>query len=222
MIDDYAVDVLFVQESYPHDVHLPPLLYPDSRSRSIWNKAGSNQWGSGVFSRAGVLKQVEVPSFNGLVVGAKLTETPWQADTESMFVFSVHAPNGTGGYSGQVNLILDEIAKIIDGKEVIIAGDFNLSVSHWAESVRQSSHQDLAIQSRLANEFGLINCWQAANPDREPQQTLRWTGDRTTPYHCDAILVPKRWKDRLQTCSILSGEEWEALSDHNPVIAEFS
>ena len=117
--------------------------------------------------------------------------------------------------------MLDEIAKIAEGNEIIIGGDFNLAVSNWLGSERAASKQDLAIQSRLNDEFGLVNCWQEANPDQQPQQTLRWTKDRTTPYHCDGIFVPKRWKDRLQGCVVLSGEDWNQLSDHNPVVATF-
>jgi len=80
----------------------------------------------------------------------------------------------------------------------------------------------LAIQARLADEFGLVNCWQAANPDQPLHQTLRWTNDRTIPFHCDGLLVPKAWKDRLVSCIVLSGDEWDRLSDHNPVLACFS
>ena len=74
----------------------------------------------------------------------------------------------------------------------------------------------------LAGEFGLFNCWQAANPDQPLHQTLRWTGDRKTPYHCDGLFVPKSWKDRLESCVVLSGDDWNQLSDHNPVIANFT
>jgi hypothetical protein len=80
----------------------------------------------------------------------------------------------------------------------------------------------LAIQARLADEFGVVNCWQSANPDLPLPQTLRWTGDRTIPYHCDGIFVPKSWRDRLRSCVVLDGDEWNLLSDHNPVLATFS
>lgn len=221
MIDDQKVDLLLVQESYPHDDHLPPLLYPDSRSKSVWSKAEPNGWGSGIYSNTGVLKQIQIPSFNGWVVGAELTEASWQHEGESIFVFSIHAPGGQGGYAGQVNQILDEIGKIANGRETILGGDFNLSVSHWPESQIPTSKRDLAIQARLADEFGLINCWRESNPGKQPEQTLRWTGDRLFPYHCDGIFVPTSWKDKLEGCSILAGEDWNRLSDHNPVVARF-
>ena len=117
--------------------------------------------------------------------------------------------------------LLDRIGKVARGREVVIGGDFNISVSHAPGSWRPTRKGELAIQARLADEFGLVNCWQAANPGRPPDQTLRWTGNRTTPYHCDGVFVPKGWADRLESCEVLAGDEWDHLSDHNPVVARF-
>ena len=94
------------------------------------------------------------------------------------------------------------------------------TVSHSDEPDRSVSKQDLAIQARLADKFGLVNCWQTANPNQPLPQTLRWTKDRTIPFHCDGLFVPKSWKDRLESCVVLSGDDWNRLSDHNPVIAQ--
>lgn len=223
MVEDFGVDLLLVQESYPHHDHLPPLLYPDAGSRAAWGRVETNRWGSAVFSQAGSLKPVAVPNFSGWVVGAEISGASWQADlTDPLLVFSVHAPSGAGTYSKVVNKLLDEIGKVAGGREVVIGGDFNLTVSHWPGPERPTCKQDLAIQARLADEFGLVNCWQAANPDQPLHQTLRWTNDRTIPYHCDGLFVPKAWKDRLVSCVVLAGDEWNRLSDHNPVVACFS
>jgi len=51
MIDEENVDLLLVQESYPHDAHLPPLLYPDIQGHSVWDMVQPNSWGSGIFSK---------------------------------------------------------------------------------------------------------------------------------------------------------------------------
>lgn len=94
-------------------------------------------------------------------------------------------------------------------------------------------HHSWKDRSRLADEdqesglegilgIMLLNCWQEANPNQPLHQTLRWTGDRTIPYHCDGIFVPKAWKNRLQSCVVLTGEDWNRLSDHNPVAACFT
>lgn len=219
MIEEFGVDLLLVQESYQHDEHLPSLLYPNARNQSAWEMVEQNGWGSAVFSKTGSVNPLAVPGYCGCVVGAEISGASWQADP--FLAFSVHAPVLKGSYSKPVNMILDQIRKIAAGREVVIGGDFNLTVSHWPGSERPVSKQDLAIQARLADEFGLLNCWQAANPDQPLHQTLRWTGDRTIPYHCDGLFVPKSWKDQLESCVVLSGEEWNRLSDHNPVIAQF-
>ena len=60
-----------------------------------------------------------------------------------------------------VNSILDMIGKHRDGCDIVIGGDFNLSVSerHPSEE-RKNKKCNLEIQARLRNELGLINCWQ--------------------------------------------------------------
>jgi endonuclease/exonuclease/phosphatase family metal-dependent hydrolase len=222
MIEDFGVDLLLVQESYPHHEHLPPLRYPGAGSRSAWQMADRNRWGSAVFSRTGSVTPVGVPNFSGWVVGAEISGAAWPGVTAGpLLAFSVHAPSRGEAYWKQVNRLLDEIKKVAGGRDVVIGGDFNITVSHWPRSERPASKQELAIQTRLADEFGLVNCWQAANPDRPLHQTLRWTGDRTTAYHCDGIFVPKSWRRRLRSCLVLAGDEWDRLSDHNPVVAQF-
>lgn len=223
MIEDFGVDLLLVQESYAHNEHLPPLLYPDTRNQSVWTMVKQTGWGSAVFSKTGLVKPVAMSEFSGWVVGAEISGASWQVGyCDSIMAFSVHAPVFKGNYSKPVNKILDEISLIAGRREIIIGGDFNLAVSNWAGSERPVSKQDLAIQARLKDEFGLLNCWQEANPDQPLHQTLRWTGDRTIPYHCDGLFVPKTWNARLKSCSVLAGDEWNRLSDHNPVVACFS
>lgn len=137
-------------------------------------------------------------------------------------IFSIHAPN-KDGYQQAVQSILNGIAELRDGCDLVIGGDFNLTVSRRHESERpQTCAADLAIQARLRDEFGLINCWQTAHPDEPLTQTLRFNRDTETPYHCDGIFVPKSWTDRLQKCVVVSGEDWNRMSDHNPVMAEFT
>lgn len=223
MIEGHGVDLLLTQESYAPHEHLPPGAYPDVPRQSAWKAAGQNRWGSAVFACGGSVRPLAVRDFAGWVTAAEVSGTPWQgAPADPLLVFSVHAPAGLGGYWGQVHRLLDRIARLVRGREVIIGGDFNVAVSHHPGGERPAGGKDLAIQARLAGEFGLMNCWQSANPGRAPCQTLRWSGDRHTPYHCDGLFVPASWRQRLQSCAVLAGGEWDVLSDHNPVVAHFA
>jgi len=44
--------------------------------------------------------------------------------------------------------------------------------------------------------------------------------ERQAPFHC-GIFVPASWSSRLKSCEVLSGPEWDGMSDHNPVVADF-
>src|ERR1700730_2041501 len=79
MIEDQSVDLLLVQESYTHDEHLPPLQYPEARTRSVWEMVARNGWGSAVFSKSGSVKPIKVAGFSGWVVGAEIEGASWQA-----------------------------------------------------------------------------------------------------------------------------------------------
>ena len=127
-----------------------------------------------------------------------------------------------GSYQKVVNEMLDGLLAFRKDAEIVIGGDFNLTVSqrHTSEE-RTTSNADRKIQTRLRDEFGLINCWQHANPDVPLSQTLRWGSKKDVPYHCDGIFVPQAWTASLSNCEIISGESWDRLSDHNPVIADF-
>lgn len=72
MLEKQGVDVLLVQESNPHNEHLPPLPYPDLRQQSVWEMVEKNGWGNTIYSSTGPLKQTSVPGFAGWVVGAEI------------------------------------------------------------------------------------------------------------------------------------------------------
>jgi hypothetical protein len=223
LIEQHAVDLLLLQESYPPDIHLPPLMFPAARERAVWDMVESNGWGSAIFSRDGSLEPIAVPGFPGWVVGAEISGAAWQSGrSEATCVFSIHAPSRVGSYSKQVNKLLDAIGQVAAGREIILGGDFNLTISPGLETDRPVSKADRAIQARLADEFQLLNCWRAANLAEPLQQTLRWSSNKTIPYHCDGLFVPRSWQARLQSCCILTGDDWNRLSDHNPVVATFA
>jgi hypothetical protein len=205
-----------------------PADAPDERFRPtrsdalLWEPIAGRSWGSGLLSRASALTPLTVPDFGGWVVGAELPSSRL-ANGRPLRVFSVHVPVGAHGYVRTVHEILDRIAPLGAGADLVLGGDFNVAVGYrLAREKRRISRGEIVLLGRLSNELGLASCWQAAHPDRPLAQTLRWTADRLTPYHCDGIFVPASWLPRLVSCRVVRGSRWDTLSDHNPVVAEFA
>ncbi|HEX6940371.1 MAG TPA: endonuclease/exonuclease/phosphatase family protein, partial [Longimicrobiales bacterium] len=145
------------------------------------------------------------------------------ASTRPVRVFSVHCPAGKRGYVRTLHEILDRMLPLAAGADVVLGGDFNVAAGYRGpdEPIRMS-RGERELLDRITGELGLIPCWQTANPGQTLAQTLRWTGNRAAPYHCDGIFVPASWRDRLVECTVAEGPEWERLSDHNPVVATFA
>lgn len=212
-------DIFLVQETCQPQQYATNRFWEVHQNQVQWAKVSNNAWGSAVFVRSGSVNKIEVPQFEGNVVGVEVEGFAWSlARTQKLRVISIHAPVP---YKPSVNRILDWLAALSDDADLIIGGDFNLTVGvrHPGE---QQQAQNLWLLERLRKEFGLMSCWQAANPNRDLAQTLRWSGGKVIPYHCDGIFVPAAWYRYLDKCEVLASPLWEELSDHNPVIATFS
>jgi exonuclease III len=217
-----APDIVLAQECRaPHDA-------PGERFRVgttdtlLWAPAATRRWGSAVLVRGLRATALRIPGFHGWVVGAELSGADW-ASPRPLRVFSVHCPVGERGYIRTLHQILDRIARLASGADLLLGGDFNVVVGQRLPHERiRMSRGEREILDRLSAEFGLISCWQAANPGRPLAQTLRWSADRAAPYHCDGIFVPAAWSARLVACRVVRGSRWASLSDHNPVMAEFT
>ncbi|MCK6626190.1 MAG: hypothetical protein L6R45_13570 [Anaerolineae bacterium] len=218
ILTDFAPDIVFAQETRDPKLEVPQ-TYQINQNRFVWHPVNP-RWGSALFIKDGEIKPLVLPGFEGWVVGAEVNNPDWP---RPLRVFSLHVPTKKGsGYIKQMNLILDKIAELPDNAELIVGGDFNVTASfrHSSEAM-ETGRANEKILIRLHNDFGLTSCWQAANPDQPLVQTLRWGTNKTIPYHCDGIFAPVAWSHLLESCQIIS-EGWEALSDHNPVVATFN
>ena len=240
LLSDLAPDLFFVQESRdPAHSWLPALLdtpaptsapsapgkHPDRKSWLWATVPGSRgRWGSGLWVRNGQLTPLAVPEdFTGRVIAAAVEGRAWPGiGMAPVVALSIHAPTRKGSsYVKEVGRILDFAATLADGRALILAGDFNVVVGLRQPGQPPSvTRGELAILQRLREEFGLVPCWQTAHPGEPLARTLRWMHrSDSLPYHCDGIFVPNAWTSVLQSCTVLEGEEWCALSDHNPVVA---
>lgn len=217
-----APDVVLAQECRA------PAHSPGARFRAgeadtlLWAAAAPRRWGSAVLVRGAPARRLTVRGFAGWVVGAEVQGHAWAAG-RPLRLFSIHCPVGERGYVRTLHQILDRIAALRGEADLVLGGDFNVVVGQRQAGERiRMSRGEREILDRLAADFDLVSCWQAANPGRPLAQTLRWTADRRAPYHCDGIFVPGAWAARLVSCRVVTGSRWAGLSDHNPVVAEFT
>jgi len=213
-------DLLLAQECRPPETSPGERFRHGQRDGFAWQSAGTRDWGSGLFARSASLVPIAIPDYDGWVVGGQIRNTSWLE--RPFIVFSVHGPAGELGYIRTMQHILDRIAALRGCADLVLGGDFNIAVGYRQPRDRiRMLRGERDILDRLTNEFELVSCWQAANPDRPLAQTLRWTGNPSAPYHCDGIFVPRSWLPLLISCRVVRGSRWKQLSDHNPVVAEF-
>src|SRR5262249_30100103 len=128
VLEDFRADLFLVQESAAPEEHLPPLWHGKSAGRAAWRRAEGRRWGSAVYVGGGEVRTSELPVFRGHVVGVEVVGAEWpDGSSGPLRVFSVHAPIRRS-YQAAVHAILDMIAGHADGAEVVIGGDFNVTI----------------------------------------------------------------------------------------------
>jgi endonuclease/exonuclease/phosphatase family metal-dependent hydrolase len=187
-----------------------------------WARVPSTRWGSSIVTTLGIIRPICVPGYEGWVVGGEVA-----SPRGPLFAFSVHVPTSTRQivrrpYTEEAVRIIGQIRAIIGAdSDLQIGGDFNFTLGerHPSEDRETSSDERVALDAIAA--AGLVSCWTEAHPKEPLGQTLRWSGDRspgkTTPYHCDGLLVPKA-RALGATCTIHVGDRF-SVSDHNPISA---
>jgi exonuclease III len=207
LLEATAADIVLCQEARPHDV--------SSDDTFFWHPVPGHRWGSGILLRGMQAKEIRVLGFEGWVIGAELK------GRKKLRILSIHCPAGDGGYVRTMHRLLDTIHPLRDNAHLVIGGDFNVATGYRTKSAQvKFSNGERELLDRITAEFRLMPCWQAAHPEEELAQTLRWSANRATPYHCDGIFVPRSWRARLHSCDVLQSTEWDRLSDHNPVVAD--
>jgi endonuclease/exonuclease/phosphatase family metal-dependent hydrolase len=216
LADAIGADVTFLQE-----VREPP---PDAGT--VWQVVPGRDWGSAVVSRATEMRAVPLAGYEGWVTGGELLAAPSQSrEADQRFAFSVHAPTPhktvpRTHYVDEVLRIVRSIRSLIPPRaQLTIGGDFNfasLGQRQQGES-RRTTTKELHALEELAT-MDLVPLWQACHAGSPLPQTLRWSRNRATPYHCDGFLVhPARTIEAL--CEVLTSAFIESWSDHNPVVA---
>ena len=215
MISDFDPDIIFVQES-----NAPHTYFQDKEMNYfdesvVWDATRSG-WGSAIYVKNNTMEKIDIPGFNGWVVGGKLIK-PFMGQ-KNLFIFSIHTPS-PGPYDKNTFAILDVIKKIVGDHELVIAGDFNMTTALRHESEELKLHKaDYELITKLRKDFGLMNSWQIIHPNKDLPQTLRWNKNKKPPYHIDGIFIPFSWAKYIDECEVIDREPWNKMSDHNPIL----
>jgi exonuclease III len=209
---DHGADLVLLQEARK----------PQSDSVWHWEAVLPQFWGSAVIAMDGQLQRVEVPGYRGWVTGARWSRGTKES-VEEVYVFSIHSPTRhkeapRKSYVREARTIVDRINRAVpNDAPLVIGGDFNFaSLGERVDGERLATDPS---EQRALDEFrtkSFLVAWRDLHPAAPLPQTLRWTGDRTTPFHCDGYLVRGLEASRL-TCEVLLIEQFDAVSDHRPV-----
>ena len=206
-------DVIFLQE-----VAEPAL----TRGKATWESVPGRSWGSAVVVSRGQVDQMPIPGYEGWVVGGAWSDA---SANELRYIFSVHAPTSSEdakrrSYVREVRSIVEAIHNAVPKNATVwIGGDFNftsLGERLETESLKTKPEERSALQ--YFKSVGLVPLWHALHPERPLPQTIRWSGDKALPYHCDGFLLPERMVDRA-VCEVLEAPVLTKASDHSPVAA---
>lgn len=218
VVQTFAPDIVLAQETFEPSTYFPTGHSFHRDFSTLWGKTSSG-WGSAIAVKAKIIKTINVPNFEGWVTGGQVESLDFgDGVKEKLSIFSLHAPT-PGPYDRKVNEILDQIKALSDGSQIVLGGDFNVTTAvRQKQEELKNTKKELEILGRLESEFGLTNSWQSINPNSNLPQTLRWSGNKKAPYHCDGIFVPQGWFSHIDSSSIVESEEWSSMSDHNPVV----
>ena len=219
LMSDVEADIVCAQETR----HPSLYLASDNGWREpIHRLVPHGQWGSAILSRRHALTELPIADeFAGWVVGARLHDVDMGGRVQDLEVYSVHIPS-PGPYERRVRKLIDILGRSPSGRPRIMAGDFNVTVAlrqHFEDW--KNSPGEKRILQRFRDELDLTNAWQAMHPEEPLPQTLRWSRNKTVPYHCDGIFVDSRCGELLRGAVVLDDASWAAISDHNPVVAVF-
>lgn len=223
IFNDFDPDIVLAQEARHPQVDIPD-FYRANEERFFWSPI-TGSWGNALFIKQGQITRLNLSEIGNWVTGVEITEFNWlQSSSRSLRIFNVHAPTKEGVHKVKeyLNDFLNKIVEFSSEGNLIIGGDFNLTVGIWHLNQRKDGNNkdSLRLLTRLRTEFGLMSSWQVANPNRNLPATLRLSNSKIKIFHCDGIFVPAAWYQFLKSCEVVS-QGWETLSDHNPVVATF-
>lgn len=214
-------DILVIQECEPPEkLVLDPLL--PKATNFHWHSDGSKK-GLAIFSYSDYeirLLQEYNPEFRYILP----FQIKHKKDRKKSFtLFAVWAMNNKEDYYkryiGQVWNAIKYYASILK-KDVVLIGDFN-SNKIWDTKDRIANHTDVVNFLQKKNIHSIYHKYHKLNQGEEIHPTFYLYRKKERPYHIDYCFASADLYKRIKSFQIGVFDQWNALSDHMPLIVDF-
>ncbi len=190
--------------------------YKNWASNYLWIGNNKNS-GLGVFAKTGLsLKELDWES------GGLQSFIPFTVNNEftALAVWTKQANSPTFQYIGQLWKYLQAHQSKLNSPKSIVCGDFNSNVC-WDKWDRWWNHSDVVNDLARINIHSIYHHVNNVQQGAETTPTFYLHRNIEKPYHIDyAFASSGLLKSSHLTIGAL--EEWITLSDHMPIIFEFS
>jgi hypothetical protein len=140
-------------------------------------------------------------------------------DAHLLAVWAMNHRSSAGAARNPVIEALQVHAQWLSERRSLIAGDFNANVVF---DRRRNDPRNFRHKTAALDRLGYRSAYHASRDiafGEEPEPTLLWNYKR--PYHVDFAFLPKQVAGRARV-RVLSFADWRELSDHVPVVVEFT
>lgn len=138
----------------------------------------------------------------------------------TIFAIWSQKPEYNDNYTEQVWNAVHFYNDLLDGENVILAGDFN-SNSIWDKPRRISNHSNLVEVLKNKNILSAYHYFHKQIQGQEKDKTLFMQRKIDKPYHIDYCFASSNLIEKLTNVEIGTYEAWTKHSDHKPLSITF-
>ena len=139
-------------------------------------------------------------------------------DKINLTIFAIWSqkPENHDNYTEQVWNAVHFYSDLLDGENVILAGDFN-SNTIWDKPRRVSNHSNLVDYLKSKNILSAYHYFHKQTQGHEKDKTLFMQRKMDRPYHIDYCFASSNLIDKLKNVEVGAYETWTKYSDHKPL-----
>ena len=111
---------------------------------------------------------------------------------------------------------IEEILSAVEGKDAIIAGDFN-NGAFWDKPGRADNFSELA---KCFEDAGFVSAYHSFFNEelgQETRGTFYLRREQRNSYHIDYCFIPKKWISSIRSIEVGGYRDWIEFSDHMPI-----